>query len=80
MSEWQPMETIPDDFRDGRPIFVLPWKSDDPVVAAWRDGEWVPISEGRRVIEYVSDLSGTTYTDVTPEYWCPVPDSRHLPL
>ena len=72
MHEWQPMATLPDELKDGRPVFFLPLGSDDPVVGEWYRGGWAPVSNGRRVIEYMSDF-GTDYADLTPEYWCRVP-------
>lgn len=75
--EWQPIETLPDEFRKGQPVFMLPRGSDDPVVAEYRNGDWLPVSDGRRVVEHMSDF-GTTYAELCPEYWCFVPNLHDI--
>ncbi len=70
--EWLSIETLPDELRNGRPVFMLPMGSDDPVVAEWRNEDWVPVSDGSQVIEHMSDF-GISYAEFCPEFWCLVP-------
>lgn len=69
-TEWQPIETAP---KDGTTI--LAWSIyTDICTVEWRVDNFVPVCDGRQVIESQSDF-GTDYKDVSPlSHWMPLPE------
>jgi hypothetical protein len=74
--DWQPIETMPDEYRDGRFVFLLAYMSDDPSVGRWNGRKWEGYVDGHCAIESQSDFRTVYMTVDSPDYWLPVPTRK----